>query len=288
VTEWSTATVVENRAESADGIVRTLVLSVDEDNVPFLDGRKRKHVQDGPRWCDNYTTPGQKVHLKIGDATEAGQERILPLSSSPYASHSASADLSATIIEVLVEHGASDMDEQLANLAPGSLVQVSNIRGPGFSSLINPDHSLQRSLEDGRGLLVIAQGTNGIGAVRACLEWTPVQAHATEHPVTLVYLSKNAGSSAYLKDWDSWRAAGIKVKPVHYSEDDSNGTEISNEDALDKLAIALYNEGGLQGIIGCAPEDCTVLMAGLPGSVATALGKRIIADGVQRNWLWLV
>jgi hypothetical protein len=59
---------------------------------------------------------------------------------------------------------------------------------------------------------MIAQGTEGIAAIRSALEWTPVQAHATEHHVALVYLCKNRGSAAYLKDWDVWREAGVRPR----------------------------------------------------------------------------
>lgn len=51
--QWAKATVVENREASADGSVRTLLLSV-EDHVTFLDGRKVRHVQESRRWIDDY------------------------------------------------------------------------------------------------------------------------------------------------------------------------------------------------------------------------------------------
>lgn len=50
---WTPATVVENREASADGSVRTLLLSV-EDHVNFLEGRKVRHVQENRRWIDDY------------------------------------------------------------------------------------------------------------------------------------------------------------------------------------------------------------------------------------------
>jgi hypothetical protein len=51
------------RAESADGTLRTLVLSV-EDHVNFLDGRKVKRKQEAPRWIDAYTVPGQFIGVR--------------------------------------------------------------------------------------------------------------------------------------------------------------------------------------------------------------------------------
>lgn len=44
------------------------------------------------------------------------------------------------------------------------------------------------------------------------LEWTPVQAHSTAHRVTLLYACEAATSAAFIKDWDSWREAGVSNK----------------------------------------------------------------------------
>ena len=52
-------------------------------------------------------------------------------------------------------------------------------------------------------------GPRGIAPLRAVLEWTPVQAHATAHQVTLLYACQSAASAAFIKDWDSWREAGV-------------------------------------------------------------------------------
>ncbi len=48
-----------------------------------------------------------------------------------------------------------------------------------------------------------------MGPLRAALEWTPVQAHATANPVTLFYVAQGQQSAAYLADWDQWREAGV-------------------------------------------------------------------------------
>eukprot|EP00193_Tetraselmis_chui_P008277 CAMPEP_0177767002 /NCGR_PEP_ID=MMETSP0491_2-20121128/8835_1 /TAXON_ID=63592 /ORGANISM="Tetraselmis chuii, Strain PLY429" /LENGTH=366 /DNA_ID=CAMNT_0019283473 /DNA_START=216 /DNA_END=1316 /DNA_ORIENTATION=+ len=280
---WSAATVVENRAESADGVVRTLVLSV-EDDVPYLDGRKRKHVQQRTRWIDNYKQPGQKVSLRFPGADKP--LKTTAVASSPYQTHAKSADFAAGIIEVLVEHGEGEVDEKLADLAPGAELQVSDIAGLGFASVFDKDVGLAHTLEEGKNILMIAQGTEGIAAIRSALEWTPVQAHATEHHVALVYLCKNRGSAAYLKDWDVWREAGITVKPVYFAEE-LEGVVIAPEAAVDKLAFTIYNDdNGLAGTIGGRPADCTVLMAGMNGDVTRALSRRLIADGVSRDQIW--
>ena len=52
-------------------------------------------------------------------------------------------------------------------------------------------------------------GARGMGPLRAALEWTPVQAHATANPVTLFCVAQGQQSAAYLADWDQWREAGV-------------------------------------------------------------------------------
>ena len=56
---------------------------------------------------------------------------------------------------------------------------------------------------------VTGMGARGMGPLRAALEWTPVQAHATANPVTLYYITQSQQSAAYLADWDQWRNAGV-------------------------------------------------------------------------------
>lgn len=48
-----------------------------------------------------------------------------------------------------------------------------------------------------------------------------MQAHATAHRVALFYAAGDATRAAYLKDWDSWRAAGIAVEPCYLTADDA-------------------------------------------------------------------
>ena len=54
-------------------------------------------------------------------------------------------------------------------------------------------------------------GARGMGPLRALLEWTPVQAHATAHKVTLIYACASPASAAFLADWDTWREAGVRT-----------------------------------------------------------------------------
>lgn len=151
---WSVATVIENIGASADGSVRTLVLSV-EDAVIYGDGRRVRHVQDHTRWLDEYKYPGQFIAIRYkksgtmdGDAPTAGEgngspsdatvaKHLVALSSSPYVSRSNSATLNAAIVEILVSRHGGEDEKALAELAPGSRFHVSEVIGRGFSSLFN-------------------------------------------------------------------------------------------------------------------------------------------------------
>lgn len=78
-----------------------------------------------------------------------------------------------------------------------------------YASLFNSYVGLLSAAEDSRPLLLIGMGARGMGPLRAALEWTPVQAHATANPVTLVYAAQCQQSAAYIADWDQWREAGV-------------------------------------------------------------------------------
>ncbi len=80
---------------------------------------------------------------------------------------------------------------------------------PRYASLFNSYVGLLSAAEDSRPLLLIGMGARGMGPLRAALEWTPVQAHATANPVTLFYVAQGQQSAAYLADWDQWREAGV-------------------------------------------------------------------------------
>jgi hypothetical protein len=54
-------------------------------------------------------------------------------------------------------------------------------------------------------------GLKGIAAIRAVLNWAPVQAHATSHRVTAYYVTKSPSSAAFLSEWDQWREAGVSA-----------------------------------------------------------------------------
>lgn len=86
-----------------------------------------------------------------------------------------------------------------------------------YASLFNSYVGLLSAAEDSRPLLLIGMGARGMGPLRAALEWTPVQAHATANPVTLVYAAQCQQSAAYIADWDQWREAGVGDLPCSSS-----------------------------------------------------------------------
>ncbi len=66
-------------------------------------------------------------------------------------------------------------------------------------------------LQEQRNILALAVGLKGIAAIRAVLNWAPVQAHATSHRVTAYYVTKSPSSAAFLSEWDQWREAGVSA-----------------------------------------------------------------------------
>ena len=78
-----------------------------------------------------------------------------------------------------------------------------------YASLFNSYVGLLSAAEESRPLLMLGMGARGMGPLRAALEWTPIQAHATANAVSLFYVTESQQSAAYLADWDSWRQAGV-------------------------------------------------------------------------------
>jgi hypothetical protein len=176
-------------------------------------------------------------------------------------------------------------------------------------------------------LLVLAVGVRGIAAARAALNWAPVQAHATAHKVTCFYVTRSPATAAFLPEWDVWREAGITFNPL-YTESLINGSseippasvdsssvngskssskagkstigdngssssdvgmDVSHEDIRDLLEQGLFlHEHGLEGAIGCRPSECTVLLSGLSGDVASAVAKELTFKGVSWERLLFV
>lgn len=66
-------------------------------------------------------------------------------------------------------------------------------------------------VQEQRPILAIAVGFRGMAAMRAVLNWAPVQAHATSHKVTCYYVTKSPAAAAFIQEWDTWREAGVSI-----------------------------------------------------------------------------
>ncbi|EFJ41106.1 hypothetical protein VOLCADRAFT_107842 [Volvox carteri f. nagariensis] len=196
--KWGTATVVRNDSQSLDNSIRVLHLAV-ADHVDMLYGRRVKGVPDATRWIESYTLPGQ----------------LYPIASSPYASRRDSAYVDASLIEVVVERSWGSEEVALADLGPGAQVEVTQVIGRGFSPLLDSYNGLTHALEEGRNLVLIAMGTRGMAAIRSALNWQPVLAHASSHSLTALYLAHSPGRAAFVPEWDSWREAGMRLRPLY-------------------------------------------------------------------------
>lgn len=124
---------------SLDESVRVLTLSVD-DPVNYLEGRRMAPKRSQPRWLDGYAAPGQKV-----DVSFDGGRLTAVLASSPTLARMESANLDASIVDMLVDgaNGSSCLYEA----KPGSLFDVSAVRGAGFASPVNSQVTLTSVLE---------------------------------------------------------------------------------------------------------------------------------------------
>ena len=295
--------MVENKPACADGSLRTLTLSVSDEWKEVQLRRGSSPWHERPRWADAHTRPGQFVALRPGGEDDDGagdsslrkaalrsQAVLLPLSSSPYATHRDSAFLDAALVEVLVGPGLALRDgTKLASLAPGSLLSVSPPTGSGFCSLFRQGIDLCAVLEQGRPLLVLGGQVEGAGAVRACLEWQPVAAHAGIHPVC-VFLSCSTGAGApYVNEWDRWREAGVVVRPCF--ERDWQDTPHTLLDAGSALEEGLLHNGarGIEDLLGGKPlGECAVVIAGgLPSDVRARVIRQLQAAGAN-NELFLI
>lgn len=271
-----------NESASLDGNTRLIHLSV-SDHVDLLYGRKVKGVVDTKRWVDTYSLPGQFVGLRLpspsgGEPRTAS--RLYNLASSPYESHRDSAYIDASIIQVVADRNGCEDDKVLASLGPGSLVEVTQVVGRGFTSLFNSVKNVLSAVEGGKPMLLIALGKRGIAPLRALLNWTPILAHATKHSVTCLYLTKSASTAAFLSGWDMWRDAGVDFIPV-YSE--IYEPESNEPEALELLDKALFlREGGFSSLVG-NPSEVMVLLAGSSGDMASQLSKRMHAKGVPHE-----
>ncbi|GIL87393.1 hypothetical protein Vretimale_1684 [Volvox reticuliferus] len=304
--KWGAATVVRNDSQSLDNSVRVLHLAV-ADHVDMLYGRRVKGVPDATRWIESYTIPGQCVGLRLlggPQSASSAPSRLFSIASSPYASRRDSAYVDASLIEVVVERTAGPEEAALADLGPGAQVEVTQVIGRGFSPLLDSYNGLTHALEEGRNLVLIAMGTKGVAAIRSALNWQPVLAYASSHSLTALYLTHSPGKAAFVPEWDSWREAGMRLRPLYTNpsagiDDDaivsgngsSSGGEgspaspavvLDHERCMELLQLALFaQEGGFEAVCGGPSSRCSFLLAGLPGDLASALAKQLSAKGVQ-------
>lgn len=302
---WRPATVIKNEGANVDGSHRLLHISV-SDEVDMLYGRKIQAVPEQVRWIQSFTVPGQFVGVRLpGQGTGLGDnQQLYSIACSPYESRKESAYISGSIIEVVVDKAVGGEQAALADLAPGSTVEVSQVVGRGFASLFNSYSGLPSSLEEQRNILALAFGLKGIAAIRAVLNWAPVQAHATSHSVTAYYVTRSRTTAAFVTEWDQWREAGVVFNPL-YTEmllqrsaspgdkagNGSSGSsasaaaaaddEVTAEDIMGMLDQGLFlHEHGLESVIGGKASEATVLLAGLPGDIASTVAKELTFKGV--------
>lgn len=287
--KWTPATVIRNDAVSLDGSLRLLHLSV-EDHVDVLYGRRVKGVVDSAKWIDSYTMPGQFVGLRIpgpaGEATPA--KRLYSIASTPYQSRRDSAYIGASIIEIVVEKDGIEDDSVLAELGPGSVLEVTQVIGRGFSSLFNSYIALPTALEEKKDLVMIGVGARGVIPLRAVLSWTPILAHATAHKVTCFYVTSSPSHAGFLTEWDSWREAGITFSPIYTvnSEDPSEGgVDLGSSDELLTLLEwpVFHGEHGFGGATGSKPDNTIVLLAGFTGDAASKISKQLNKKGISHE-----
>jgi hypothetical protein len=204
----------------------------------------------------------------------------------------------------VVDKAVGGEQAMLADLTPGSAVEVSQVVGRGFASLFNSYSGLPSSLEEQRNILALAVGLKGIAAIRAVLNWAPVQAHATSHRVTAYYVTKSPQTAAFLAEWDQWREAGVVFNPLYTEtlqqrsgspgDEPANGqgggsasasamsdSQVTAEDIMGLLEQGLFlHEHGLESAIGGKASEATVLLAGIPGDIASTVAKELTFKGV--------
>lgn len=264
---WTDAIVIENKEASVDGSMRSLVLSVADEQGRVNEqkrgsrGRTASGYGRSKRWLDSFTSPGQAIAVNIvsDDTDESSGELVgiadtfFHLSSSPYETRMSSAQLDAAIVEILVRRGGSPWEEKMASFTPGTKIQVSQVLGNGYSSLLDASIDLSSSLEKGRAVIFIAIGAQGLAAARSAMAWTPIQAHASTHRVALIAHIDSQVSAPFLVEFDGWRDAGIIVRTVSTRED-----SLEVEEAI---KLALYSEEiGIRSLA----QNAIICLSGVP------------------------
>ena len=278
-TLWTPATIVSNRAESADGDLRTLLLSVEDAAEPLSSRRGASARRATARWLDGYRAPGQTVRVCVlegadGCVKDSHVSIDLPLACSPYDARKDSASLDAALVELLVDRTCGGAAGALGGLPPGALAGVGPVHGSGFAPLLEraSDAGLEAAVEAAHPVLFVGAGAAGWGAVRAALEWAPVAAAAGAGRVSAVLAARDSSAAPYVPSFDAWRAAGVALVPAY------TGASVEDAFALEAaLFSALFGAGGAASTLGA---DGVVAVAGVPGRVAAALARRLADEGV--------
>lgn len=181
-----------------------------------------------------------------------------------------------------------------------------------FGTLFSEAEGLLLAMEEGHNLVMIGAGTQyvgdehmgdqsmlgrllphhhqhshhttprGLASLRACVEWTPVQAHATTRAVSLFILADSPQAVAYVKDFDNWRAAGVRVHPIYchpmqLAQQNGGTASLSPRELLERELFP-SDSGGSTVNMWSVP--CTVLMSGLTPDLMSSLTKRLMQAGV--------
>lgn len=132
------------------------------------------------------------------------------------------------------------------------------------------------------GARCIVPPPRGLASLRACVEWTPVQAHASTRAVSLFILADSPQAVAYVKDFDQWRASGVRVHPIYchpqqLAQNNGAGAALSPRELLERELFPIDAMGKPADVYARA---CTVLMSGLTPDLMKSLTKQLIQRGV--------
>lgn len=286
---WHEAIVIQNKEACADGSLRSLVLSVSDEQHVLSSGNLSKNasrVQRDLRWLDQYTNPGQQIAVRIGASPEEGEKNdgpngvvnsLFSITNSPYDLRMNSANLDAAIVEILVSKSENEWQQKMASFSPGTRISVSNIMGTGYTSLLDDTVNLESSLGSNCHLIFISVGPQGMAAARSALSWTPVQAHASEHKVALITQVESQTCAPFLVEYDDWRDVGIHIRPISCSSSDSFQLE-------EQIKLALFSEDvGIRSIA----RDAVIAISGVPAGLVGHLIKTLNTVGFSASRLLL-
>lgn len=193
--EWAPATVASVERE-ADGL-HTVDLDV------------------GPAAAALYTIPGQYVQVRVGDDAKPG---FFAVASAPGDARAAKG-----VLQLLLKEGGGAADAIIAS-PPGAAVDVSPVQGKGFALDRIPPSSVHT-------LLLFATGS-GVAPIRAAMLSGALDAKA-RRDVRFYYGTRSPSATAFASEAAAWRAAGVRVIPVH------------SDDADDYVQDVFAKEGGL-------------------------------------------